>query len=360
MYEAPASEFALLASVVAVLRERLPSGWTIEVTTQPQGARDVPDAAIELSDPEGRKATLLLEERRIVEGRDVQSIREQLTRIAQMVPNGHGVVAARYLSEPVRDRIRAAGLSYVDATGNVRVEISSPGLFMSDRGADNDPWRGKGRPRGTLKGEPAAKVVRALVDLPGLWNIRALVDAAEASTGATYRVIEFLESEGLAVRDSKGRVSLTNWVDVLRRWSRDYEFGRTNPVTRWIAPRGLGHLMGVIGADESDTRYSVTGSIAAKRWAPYAPARLAMIYVDSAEAAAEAWDLRRADAGANVLLAEAKFDVVFARTQRDDAGVVLAAPSQVAVDLMTGPGRNPSESEELLEWMGRNEQSWRT
>ena len=31
-----------------------------------------------------------------------------------------------------------------------------------------------------------------------------------------------------------------------------------------------------------------------------------------------------------------------------------------AVDLMTGPGRNPAEAEELLGWLQRNEQSWRT
>ena len=37
----------------------------------------------------------------------------------------------------------------------------------------------------------------------------------------------------------------------------------------------------------------------------------------------------------------------------------LAAPTQVVVDLMTGPGRSPNEAEELLEWMKRNERSWR-
>jgi hypothetical protein len=85
-----------------------------------------------------------------------------------------------------------------------------------------------------------------------------------------------------------------------------------------------------------------------------------MIYVKDAEEAATSWGLRPADAGANVMLAEPKIDVVFERTLSNEAGLELAAPSQVVVDLMTGPGRSPSEAEELLGWMRQNEKSWRT
>ncbi len=60
------------------------------------------------------------------------------------------------------------------------------------------------------------------------------------------------------------------------------------------------------------------------------------------------------------MLAQPKFDVVFERPLRTVGGVAVASPSQVVVDLMTGPGRNPNEAEELLEWMKRNEQSWRS
>lgn len=358
--EAPESELEVLNRTVAMLRERLPAGWTANPAPQlSQPERYRPDALIELRDVDGRAAILVLEVKRVVEGRDVEALREQLARNAETVPNGYGVVVARYLSPPVRDRLRDAGLSYVDATGNARVAISSPGLFLSDRGADGDPWRGPGRPRGTLKGAPAAKVVRALADCCGPWNVRALVEEAKASTGATYRVIEFLESEGLVVRGANNLIEVRDWVEMIRRWSRDYEFARTNQLTRWIAPRGLSGLMGRLAASDRGPRYAMTGSLAAQRWAAYAPARLAMIYVTNPAEAAEAWGLRAADAGANVLLAESPFDVVFERTQRDDGGVVLAAPAQVAVDLMTGPGRNPSEAEELVEWMTRNEQSWR-
>jgi hypothetical protein len=39
---------------------------------------------------------------------------------------------------------------------------------------------------------------------------------------------------------------------------------------------------------------------------------------------------------------------------------VTVAPTQLVVDLLTGPGREPSEGDELLAWMKRNEDAWRT
>ena len=50
--------------------------------------------------------------------------------------------------------------------------------------------------------------------------------------------------------------------------------------------------------------------------------------------------------------------VVFDRTERDN-GITYARVTQVAADLMTGPGRGPAEAEGLIEWMGFNEEAWR-
>ena len=46
-----------------------------------------------------------------------------------------------------------------------------------------------------------------------------------------------------------------------------------------------------------------------------------------------------------------------AATQRE--GVWYATPSQVAVDLLTSPGRSPQEGEALITWMEANEERWR-
>lgn len=339
-----------------MLAERLPAGWTVQLVAE---AGQLFDARAEIRDDAGSSATLIVQAKRLVDGRDVGPLRERFDGYTRE-PGAGGLVIARYLSPPVRAKLTEAGLSYIDATGNLRVQSQRPGLFLSDRGADRDPWRGPGRPRGTLKGEPAAKLVRAIADLSGSWTIRELVEASKASTGATYRVVEFLEREGLATRDDRGRVTVADWAQMLRRWSDDYGFVSTNQVSRWIAPRGLPALRERIGSTTGQVRYAVTGSIAAAEWAAYAPARLAMIYVTDPQAAAQTWDLRPADAGANVMLALPTYDVVFERPVTTADDVTIAAPTQVVVDLMSGPGRNPSEAEELLDWMKRNEQSWRS
>ncbi len=91
---------------------------------------------------------------------------------------------------------------------------------------------------------------------------------------------------------------------------------------------------------------------------PDRTARLAAVYVEDIARTAERLRLRSADAGANVVLAEPYDRVVFQRaTVRD--GLRVVAPTQLAVDLLTGPGREPSEGEELLTWMWSNEDAWR-
>jgi len=83
-----------------------------------------------------------------------------------------------------------------------------------------------------------------------------------------------------------------------------------------------------------------------------------MIYVDNPKQFTESAGLRQVDTGANVLLATGKYDVVFDRA-KNFHGVMLAAPSQTAVDLLNGPGRSPAEAQALLDWMESNENQWR-
>jgi hypothetical protein len=64
--------------------------------------------------------------------------------------------------------------------------------------------------------------------------------------------------------------------------------------------------------------------------------------------------LRAADAGANVMLIEPGDEGVFEGAAPRE-GIDYAAPSQVAVDLLTSPGRGPAEGEELIEWMRSHE-----
>lgn len=353
------NEAELSRQIVGQLRERLPAGWSLAVERDVRVADRGADMVLTLTGPDEVPATVVVELKQGLEGRDIDALVTQLSVASDVIGGDAKLVGARYLSPQNRARLRDRGISYVDATGNVRLQLDKPALFLADRGADADPWRGPGRARGNLKGAPAADLVRAIVDVRNEWRMAELLEVSGVSNGAAYRVVEFLEAQGLAQRPARGVIAIPDWDSVLRRWSEDYGFVRNSRVTRWIAPRGLDDLTRKAAQSPADLDYCFTGTIAAAQWAAYAPARAAMIYTKDAPGAAAQWGLRPAEAGANVMLAESNLEVPFVRTVQRDDGLILAAPAQVAVDLLTGPGRSPSEGEELLDWMRANEEGWR-
>jgi hypothetical protein len=356
---APERKADVLRASIDLLRERLPDTWTLEATVEPARRDPRVDAELRLRAPDGSEVTVLVEAKRLLNTRDVPVALEQLQRAAASRGEEDAVLvlAARYLAPTTRERIAAAGAGYADLTGNVRLAADRPALLVRDRGADRDPWRGPGRPRGTLKGPPAARVVRALIDFAPPYSVPELAERAGASTGATYRVVEFLEEQELVERERRGPITNIRWRPVLERWSRDYGFAQSNMFATFLKPRGLATLAAQL-ADAAELEYVLTGSVAAERIAAYAPARLAMLYVRDIAAAAALLELRPTTTGANVALAAGDYDVVFERPEVVD-GLRLAAVSQVAVDLLSGPGRNPSEASALLDWMESNESAWR-
>lgn len=367
--EKPKSEGEAMRRVAAAIRDRLPMGWTAQLKEEFKSSTGVvADGVLEIASPRGERAYLILEAKLSVVGRDIAQLESRLHDAADHLSTTsnetRAAIVAPYLSMPVRKRLTEADLSYADLTGNVRIELSEPGLFIMDKGADADPWRGPGRPRGTLKGEPAARVVRALSDIDRAWTMRELIDESGASTGAAYRVIEYLEREGHVERDDQRRVHVLDWLKLLRAWSADYSLTGSNRISRWIAPRGIPNLLELMADPRRmqpgrSFRYAITGTIAAAEWAPYAPASMAMVYVSDTEAATSAWGLHPTESGANTLLVEPPYDVMLERTTINHAGLHIAAPTQVAVDLLGGPGRSPAEAEKLLEWMQSNEEVWR-
>jgi hypothetical protein len=355
----PPTERQLLNDAVDLIRDRLPAGWTLTPPVNGTGPR-MADASGELSAPDGRKVRIEIEVKGgAISGREATALADDLSSragVAQAVP----LLIARYLSPAVRERLQVVGVSYADTTGNIMLSAVNPGIYLADRGGNSDPFRAAGRPRGTLKGDPAARVVRALLDYARPWRVRDLIATSGASTGATYRVLEYLDEEGLADRGEDGAWTVPDWERLLRAWSRDYNFLADNTVTRYIDPRGIDHFLATLST--STQRYALTGAAAAGEWSSVAPTRSVFVYAESPDSDAASWGLRRAESGINVVLLEPRSSdsMVFANVGALATGVVRAAPAQVAVDLLNGPGRDPSEGEELLVWMKRNERAWRS
>lgn len=115
-----------------MLQGRLPAGWAASIQAPPRPApfdgvlrirRDGPDGTVRV----GGKSR--------VEPRDV----DHLAATLRPTPDEPVLIAAPYLSPRTQERLRSFGFAFADLTGNVRLELTEPGLFIETTGAQENP-----------------------------------------------------------------------------------------------------------------------------------------------------------------------------------------------------------------------------
>ena len=361
------SETMLLGEVADELRRRLPPDWSLEQLRQEwpfgSGGSHV-DATLALTDPRGESATIIVEAKgQPLEARTVNSLLYQSQGLidAGITVSGSGgsrcfMVISPFLGPSAKERLAGAGISYADATGNMRFVSSRPAVFIETEGAVRNPWR-ENVPLRSLQGRRSARVVRAFLDHLPPYGTRELAALSGNAPASISRVAELLERDAIIERASpRGAIIFVDWKRLLHRWAVDYDFSAANRMMPCLEPRGLPRLFEKLQEVEFD--YAVTGSFAGNRYAPLAEPRLATVYVADIGDAVDRLALRPADTGANVLIGEPFDPVVFDRTEQDE-GITYARVTQVVADLMTGPGRGPAEAEGLIEWMEASEEAWR-
>lgn len=331
-----------IAEAVRVLSERLPIGWEAVSTAVTQ--RNGPDAFLKITSPDGASLRIPVELKDRLRPRGVADVTNALATYAP----GPALVAAPFLSPRTRDQLQAANLNYIDLTGNIRLVLSRPGLFVETAGALADP-RPATAPGRSLRGAKAARVVRALCDFRLPLSISDLGTRSNVDVSYASRLVEWLAQEALLERKPRGAVEAVDRPALIRRWAEDYSVLKSNEARGFLDPRGIDNLVRGL-ANARTQRMFVTGSLAANKIAPIAPARLAMVYVEDIEGAAKFLNLVPADTGANVMLLAPFDEVVFARPATAD-GLKFVAASQLAVDLLTSPGRAPSEAEAVLQYL---------
>jgi hypothetical protein len=132
----------------------------------------------------------------------------------------------------LREELRAAGRSFIDLRGAVRVEL--PGLIV-DR-TDLDPVDFPARPDQASDpfADRSSLVVRALLSasVRREWGIRELAQTAGVGLGTASRVVDQLHQLELvdAARQhgKPGRVRVIDAQRILDRWARSYEWTRND------------------------------------------------------------------------------------------------------------------------------------
>ena len=356
----PATEDELIDAAVAWLRESLPERWEVgrsQRTRTGAADRTIVDA-IDIRAENGTATTIAVEAQRSFSPRDAELLFSGVARSLRNLANHIPVlIVAPWLSLRTQELLVAEGINYLDLSGNARLKLDNPALYLKCVGAARNPapaTRGQAR----LRGPKAGRLVRLLADVQPPYGVRALAAAAGLNPGYVSRLLTALDREALIDRDPRGPVRSVDVAALLRRWAQSYDVFRTNDAAAFLSPSGPAFALDRIARIEGAGRIAITGSFAAVRRAPVAAPAFLTVYCDDPPALSKELGLLPADAGANVALLRPYDPVVWTRTERAD-GLTYAAVSQVAADCLTGNGRMPAEGEALLGWMSSDEARWR-
>jgi hypothetical protein len=332
--------------------DRFPAGWHLGPIESQAPAFD---GTFELRAPDGRTSRFLFKIKQAVEPRDVDRIAKQLSGVP---PGTNPLLLAPYLTPRSRDLLRDRGISHADSTGNLWLAAGS--VYIERVGSVRGKIGGRAHsdeertPRRSLRGRSAARVVRYLCDAAGPPRVRTIATTTGVDPSSVSRIMHLLEREAFVRRDNVAIVEV-DWKALIVRWGEDLAKDRVSET--YLAPRGLDHVRARLR--NVDFPYALTGSSAAAAVAPAAVPGALDVYVEDFDVAARALALRDGAGVGNVRLIEAFDPVVFDRTMKS-AEIVLAAPSQVAADLVTLPRRSADELAAILAWMERNAPGWRS
>lgn len=364
------TEAELVQSAEAAIRSALPAAWSIISDLQLSSGQSRrayrPDAWLTIAAPDGAKAAVLIECKGMVVPRDVASLADQLNVYATATARegmefGGAMLAAPFISPTTRTQLEQHGLGWFDTTGNLRLRLDRPAVFLDRAGADRSGFRDPAdRLLKSLRGPAAAKVVLTLCQTSLPIGVRDLAERAQVGAATSTRVLELLDREAVIERNEDSAVTSVHKRALIDRWTQDYKVMASNEVIATLDPRGLNHALNALASVE--TRVVVTGSAAARAYLPNAvtpvsPLVSLSLYADDPISLMDQLGLKVVERGTNVLVLRPYDDVVYV-TSRIVDGVSYATPAQVAADLLTGPGRASEEAEQLIAALESGEPGW--
>lgn len=355
MVKQPPNEEALLEEALRTIEERLPPRWSVEWTNY--GSESGQDRLLNLKSPNSSGRGFIVEVKRSLAPKEVAAmLNPELVRRLRVMSGGTPIlVVAPFISSRSQELLAEQDISYLDLTGNIRLVLESPGLFVQTTGATRNPYS-TSRPTRGLRGAKAGVIVRTLIDARPPYTVSGIADVAGVVPGYVSRVLETLESEALVIRGARGQVINVEWQELIRRRATALDLLTQHTSKSFVSPNGARNALERLGATKEWAL--VTGSFAAVRLAPIAAPALLVAYSMRPDDLASELNLRPVNEGADVVIVRPENPGVF-RGAKEDGEVAWAAPSQIAIDCFSGSGRMPSEGQAVIEWMALKEDQWR-
>lgn len=364
------SEAELVRATEQAIRSALPTGWSITVDRQFGLARSRrvyrPDALLTIVAPDDTRSVVLIECKGVVAPRDIVSVADQLSAYAQSntqggMEVGGAMLVAPFVSPTTRVQLNQHGLGWSDITGNLRLRLDRPAVFLDRAGADRSGFRDPAdRQLKSLRGSAAAKVVLELCETSLPVGVRDLAGRAQVGVATSARTLGLLDRESVITRGEDGMVTDVRKRSLIERWAQDYQVMASNDVVATLDPRGLTHALNALPS--LSTRIAVTGSAAARVYLPgnlvsVSPLVSLNLYAEDPIGLIDQLGLKVVERGTNVLVMRPYDEVVYTRSRRVE-GIDYAVPAQVLADLLTGPGRASEEAEQLLAALESSEPGW--
>lgn len=157
-------------AVAEAIRSLLPSSWSValDLRPAPDASRRVyqPDGRLTIIAPDRERAVVLLECKGEVVPRDIASVANRLEAYAtndtrSASEGGGALLVAPFVSLTTRAELDHRGLGRFDTTGNLRLRLDRPAVFLDRVGAERSGFRDPAdRLLKSLRGPAAASVVR--------------------------------------------------------------------------------------------------------------------------------------------------------------------------------------------------------
>lgn len=359
-------EKTLINRAVSWLQTNLPETWKAEATSQTivsqsqSSAPKVVDTLITITPPQqGGGVQLLVEAKTTFAPRDAEQLFSGVARQLRNLNSSYPIlVVAPWLSERTQEVLTKEEINYLDLTGNVRIALNYPPVFITHSGASRNPTPALRAPA-RLKGPKAGRLARLLIDIAPPYGVSQIAEVTGLAPGYISRLLTSLDDDALIERTARGQVVSVDIFQLLRRWTQTYDVFKSNETTSFVAAQGPEDLLGRLTTlPSSFPPVAVTGSFSAVRFAPVAAPSLLVLYCSEPSALASELGLLPADRGSNVAILK-PFDAVVWEATTEESGVTYAAVSQTAADCLTGNGRMPAEGDALATWMEKNQSRWR-
>lgn len=296
----------------------------------------------------------------------INQVRPQVELLRRSNGDAAVLIIAPWLSPRTRQILDDLDYGYLDLTGNVAFRLTRPAVVLRLDGDKRDPSPASTQDRRQMRGSKAGRLVRAMVDVRPPYTATGLAAATRLSAGYVSRLLDTMEDQAFIGRRRR-EITDVDWQGLLRARAESYALLKANDSASFIAAQGADSLMSQLVDLARSKRLAVTGPFAARVVAPLTVGGQLMVYVETAPKiiGTDPFDdlrqdlgLLRADSGTDVVLIRAEDPVVFA-CRRTIEGMPYVSLSQLALDSLAGPGRMPSEGEELIRYMDSNVDQWR-